>query len=84
MNSTEFSNKFYHTDELNTDKEYVTVHLMADPVKRIYSRQVGSLLEYLGDIGGLIEIIFITVAGVMGFIIDRNFKAAIIKDMYKV
>ena len=42
------------------------------------------MLEFLGDIGGLIEIIFLAVAGFMVFITERNFKAAMISDTYKV
>ena len=42
------------------------------------------MLAYLGDVGGLIEIVFLTIGGSMAFIIDRNFTAAIIRDVYKV
>ena len=34
--------------------------------------------------GGLIEIVFLFVWVVVSFVIDRNFKAAIISDTYKV
>ena len=42
------------------------------------------MLEFLGDMGGLIEIIFLFVSILMGFIIERNFIAAMISDTYKV
>ena len=42
------------------------------------------MLEFLGDMGGLIEIAFLFVTGSIYLILDRNFKAAIITDTYKV
>ena len=42
------------------------------------------MLQFLGDIGGLIEIIFLFCSGLVYLIVDRNFKAAIIRDTYKV
>ena len=82
IDSQTYSSKFYRNEHF--DDHYITLQIKADPVKRIYTRQVGSLLEFLGDIGGLIEIVFITVAGIMTYVIDRKFKAEIITDMYKV
>ena len=62
----------------------VSMFLRLDPIKKIYSRSVRSMLEFLGDMGGLIQIVFLFFAGVVGFVIDRNFKAEIISDTYKV
>ena len=42
------------------------------------------MLEFLGDIGGLIEIVGLTIATVMAFIVERRFYGAVISDMYKV
>lgn len=42
------------------------------------------MLEFLGDMGGLIQIVFLFVWGIVAFVVDRNFKAAIISDAYKV
>ena len=61
-----------------------SLYLRLDPVRNIHIRSVQSMLEFLGDMGGLIQIVFLFVFGVVGFIIDRNFKAAIISDAYKV
>ena len=51
---------------------------------RVYNRTIGSMLEFLGDMGGLIEIVFLFFAGVIYFVLDRNFTAAMITDTYKV
>ena len=42
------------------------------------------MLEFMGDVGGLFEIIYLAVAGVITFIVHRDFKAAIISDTYQV
>ena len=42
------------------------------------------MLEFLGDMGGLIQIVFLFFAGVIYLVVDRNFKAALISDTYKV
>ena len=60
------------------------MYIRSDRTKRIYYRSVGSMLEFLGDIGGLIEIMFLVVAGSMYLITERNFRAAMISDTYKV
>ena len=45
---------------------------------REYRRVTYSLLEYFGDLGGLIDIIFIIGALFVNTIIERQFNAAII------
>ena len=67
-----------------SNPRHATIYLRADHTKNIYNRSVGSMLEFLGDIGGLIEIVFLTVASCIVFITERNFKAAMISDTYKV
>ena len=42
------------------------------------------MLEFLGDMGGLIEIVFLFFVGCIYLVLDRNFKAALISDTYKV
>ena len=60
------------------------MYLRSDPATRVYHRSVGSMLEFLGDMGGLIQIVFLFFTGGMYLILDRNFKAALISDTYKV
>ena len=60
------------------EKEYYKVYLRADSMSREYRRETYSLLEYLGDLGGLIDIIFILIAALVNTIIERQFNAAIL------
>ena len=64
--------------------KYLSIYFRTHPVKKIYNRSVGSLLEFLGDMGGLVEIILLFFSGIMSFIVARDFRAAMISDTYKV
>ena len=66
------------------DPVLVKMYIRHARTKKIYFRAVGSMLEFLGDIGGLIEITFLCVSGMIFFITERNFKAALISDTFKV
>ncbi len=66
------------------DKEFYKIYLRADTTSRHYRRETYSLLEYLGDLGGLIDIIFIMCAAFVGTIIDRQFNAAMVGQTFQV
>ena len=42
------------------------------------------MIEYLGDIGGLIQIIMIVGTFFVGFIIERQFLAAMVRDTFQI
>ena len=58
-------------DEALSEKAYYKIYLRADTTSRHYRRETYSLLEYLGDLGGLIDIIFIMTAAFVTTIIER-------------
>ena len=60
------------------------MYLRLDPVKNMHIRSVQSMLEFLGDMGGLIQIVFLVSWGIVAVLLERNFKAAIISDTFKV
>ena len=60
------------------------MNIRLDPVKNIHIRSVQSMLEFLGDMGGLIQIVFLFAWGFVAYFVERNFKAAIISDTFKV
>ena len=61
-----------------SDKTFYKIYLRADATSRHYRRETYSLLEYLGDLGGLIDIIFIMTGAFVATIIERQFNAAIL------
>ena len=60
------------------------MNIRLDPVKNIHIRSVQSMLEFLGDMGGLIQIVFLFAWGFVAYFVERNFKAAIISDMQQL
>ena len=54
-----------------SDKTFYRIYLRADTTSRHYRRETYSLLEYLGDLGGLIDIIFIMTGAFVTTIIER-------------
>ena len=58
-------------DEALSEKAFYKIYLRADTTSRHYRRETYSLLEYLGDLGGLIDIIFIMTAAFVSTILER-------------
>ena len=57
--------------EATSEKAFYKIYLRADTSSRHYRRETYSMLEYLGDLGGLIDIIFIMTAAFVTSIIER-------------
>ena len=85
INTYEFDNSREYDEIVDPDEPVLTnMYIRQGRTKKLYFRSVGSMLEFLGDLGGLIEITFLCVSGCIFFITERNFKAAMISDTYKV
>ena len=74
----------FETRKKNQDDSHMTIYLRSESFRTIYNRSMGSILDYLGDIGGMFELGLLFFTGIIGSIIDRSFKAAIIKDNFQV
>ena len=57
------------TDDLienpNGKRKYTSAHIMIAPMKQVTVRQTYGLLDYFGDIGGLIDFLYYIVAFVL-------------------
>ena len=85
IDSFEFDHMREYNEVVNaSDPVLIKFFIRSARTKKVYFRSVGSMLEFLGDLGGLIEITFLFVGGMIFFITERNFKAAMISDTYKV
>ena len=81
----EFDHSQTHTELIDVEKpEYATIYLRTSQSVREYNRSVGSMLDFLGDTGGLFEIVALFVYVIIKLVVERNFRAAIISDAYKV
>ena len=67
-----------------TERTYYSVYFRADSSARLYRRSTYSLLEYLGDLGGLIDIIFILGSLIIAALIERQFNAALVGETYQI
>jgi hypothetical protein len=60
----------------------VSVSLFLNDEKVIYGRRVYSILDLLGDIGGIIGAIEIVFSLLISGYADRNFSNALVKDNF--
>ena len=66
------------------DQVFASIQFRADNSMRYHKRQTYRLIEYLGDIGGLIELVWIGGSLFVGFIIERQFNAAMVSETYQI
>ena len=67
-----------------SDNELYTMYLRASPSTRTYSRISYTMLNYLGDLGGLIDIVWILGGVITAILIRNKFEAAVISDSYQI
>jgi hypothetical protein len=66
----------------NMESTIVSVSLFLNDEKVIYGRRVYSILDLLGDIGGIIGAIEIVFSLLISGYADRNFSNALVKDNF--
>ena len=67
-----------------SDRTYAAIYLRADEITKNHIRRTYSLLEFLGDLGGIKEILFALFSYMIGFLIERKFNTKLVGDLYKV
>ena len=66
-----------------SERRYFKFYLRADQIKNNYKREEYDLLQYFGDIGGLLEIVTL-VGWYMSFaLVSRLFQAALVEGTYR-
>ena len=89
MSVVETGNKFDYVQQLATgleakDREYFALYFRAAAEKRLYVQEKYDLLSYLGDLGGLFDILYMIGLALTSFYSSKLFIAAIINQAYKV
>ena len=86
----EYSFKFFETsynqytqrhipeDTLPEGSEYIQIFFRADSNSKLYKREDYQLLEYLGDLGGLLDFVIILCWAMSHVFVKRLFHAALI------
>ena len=66
------------------DREYLAIYLRADKEKTRYTRISYDMLTYLGDLGGLLDIVLMFGSLCTGFFARKLFQAALIRQAYRI
>ena len=93
---SEYSLKFFETSyNQNTqryipentpaeDMEYVKIYFRADSKSRLYKREDYQLLDYLGDLGGLLDFVILFCWAMSHVFVKRLFHAALVSSVYRL
>ena len=67
-----------------SEKEYLGIFFRAENEHRVYKRIAYDILTYLGDLGGLMDILFAIGGLCTGIFASKLFQAALIRQAYRV
>ena len=66
------------------ERKYATITLRADHVSRLYYREVETILDFFGDIGGFIELVSLIGFSCTAAFVTRSMNSEMIKEVYQV
>jgi hypothetical protein len=61
---------------------YVQFYIRMDNKYKVYERKIYSILELLGDIGGLVEAVHVLGLIMVAFVVAKQFEASLMKKVY--
>lgn len=59
-------------------REYINVYIRADDTQYFFKRENYDLITYLGDLGGLLDVLFVVGSVTTGLLTSKLFKAMLI------
>lgn len=79
----EIEQSHYYDDQVDVKDRYIaTIFIRQDQMYNIYNRQIYSIMDLLGDIGGMFESILFIGYILVSFFSHRLFISAILKQLY--
>ena len=66
------------------NKEYVNIYLRSDSESNFYKKESCDFLQYLGDLGGLIDIVLLLGTFLTSFLSNKGYISALIGQAYLV
>ena len=66
------------------DREYVKIYFRAENARRVYQRQGYDILAYLGDLGGLLDVLLVVGKVMTAIFTSKLFIAALISEAYRI
>ena len=67
-----------------SERAYVEIVLQASDITRIYKRDGYDVLTYLGDLGGLLDVLLVLGQILTSAIASKLFTAALISQLYRI
>ena len=64
------------------DRRFISIYLRADNKFRIYKREVDTIMDYFGEIGGFYEIVIGTGTLLTACFMSRSMNSEMIKEVY--
>ena len=81
--SVSYSNRIAE-DKALKDRDYLKIFLRANNEQRLYKREGYDILTYLGDLGGLADVLLIAGSTLTGLFSAKLFQAALISSAYRL
>ena len=66
------------------ERSFIKIYIRADMTERLYKREEYDILSYFGDIGGLLDIVFILGFALTSFFVSRQLHAALVNRTYRM
>ena len=66
------------SNSTRAERSYVEINLRASSIKRVYKREVVDVLTYLGDLGGLLDVLLVVGQMLTSIVASKLFTAALI------
>lgn len=66
------------------DREYVSIFLRADDSVVLYKREYDDILTYMGDLGGLLDILLVCGYILTSLFASKLFLAALMRQAYRI
>ena len=66
------------------EREYLSIFFRADNELRLYKRARDDIVTYMGDLGGLLDVLVVLGYTLTGIFASKIFKAALIGSAYRI
>ena len=75
----QYAQRYIPENTAPEDSEFVQIYFRADSNSKLYKREDYQLLEYLGDLGGLLDFVILFCWALSHVFVKRLFDAALIQ-----
>ena len=80
----QYAQRYIPENTAPEDSEFVKIYFRADSNSKLYKREDYQLLDYLGDLGGLLDFVILFCWALSHVFVKRLFHAALIQQVYRL